>query len=49
MSGLVSRLSIRAKVIVACALIPCGTVGPDLLPVQRLDSVIAMAADLRVG
>jgi methyl-accepting chemotaxis protein len=47
MSGLLSHLSIRSKLIVVFALVLCGTVGLGLFAVQRLDGVNGAAADLR--
>lgn len=47
MSGLLSRFSIRAKLIAAFALVLSGTIGLGLFAVQRLDAVGATAADLR--
>src|SRR6266568_3466089 len=47
MSGLLSRISIRSKLIAVFALILCGTVGLGLFAVQRLDGVNAAATDLR--
>jgi methyl-accepting chemotaxis protein len=47
MSGLLSRFSIRTKLVTAFALVLCGTFGLGLFAVQRLDGVNAAAADLR--
>src|ERR1700755_254438 len=47
MSGLLTRFSIRAKLIMAFALILCGTISLGLFAVQRLNRVSASAADLR--
>jgi hypothetical protein len=49
MSGLVLRLMIRAKVIIAFALILCDTICLRLFPVQRSDRVNAATATLQVG
>jgi methyl-accepting chemotaxis protein len=47
MSGLISSISIRAKLITAFTLLLAGTIGLGLLAVERLDGVNAIAADLR--
>ena len=47
MSGLLSRFSIRSKLLAGFALVLCGTVGLGLFAVQRLDGVNAAATDLR--
>ena len=47
MSGLISSISIRAKLITAFTLILAGTIGLGLFALERLDGVNAIAADLR--
>ena len=47
MSGLISSISIRAKLIAAFSLLLAGTIGLGLFAVERLDGVNAIAADLR--
>ena len=46
-SNIFSRFSIRAKLIVAFALVLCATIGLGLFAVQKLDAVSATAVDLR--
>ena len=47
MSGLISSISIRAKLITAFTLLLAGTIGLGLFALERLDGVNAVAADLR--
>jgi methyl-accepting chemotaxis protein len=47
MKSLISRFTIRGKLIAAFALVLCGTLGLGLFAVQKLDMVAATAADLR--
>ena len=47
MSGLLSRFSIRAKLITAFTVVLCGTISLGRFAIQRLDGVNAAAAELR--